>query len=174
MKAPNTPLTRILFTALATMMTAPVWAQMLPEISIRPANVDTVIAESLILPCNTAGSNRGLRIQISASRPANGVTVNTRAFTVSGHDRFRDNGVPPYNEDPHNGPVIYRHTGAATYTGNSTRWFRLAQFSGGMGSPCFRDDALISGDSVIEVVLMPGTGYTINPQMRTVRLTVRD
>ncbi len=160
-------------------MIPPAWAQqMLPEISIDYADgvsETQAFAETIVQPCNNTARG-GLPVQIRASRPANGVTVNTMAFTVSGYDRLRDHGVPPY-VDPsaqNGGPVVYRPSGAATYTGNSTGWFRLNQFSGGRGSPCFPNDVLITDDTVIEVVLMPGNGYTINPDMRSVRLTVED
>ncbi len=157
-------------------MSGPAMAQVLPEISIRHSDgitEDIAFAETIVQPCNST-SRGGLPVEMRASRGAQGVTVNTMAFLVSGHNRLFDVNVPVYISPTNEGPVVFRSRGAATYTGNSTNWFRLSQFSGGAGSPCFPDDRLITDDSVIEVVLMPGNGYTINPDMRSVLLTVED
>ena len=147
-------------------------AQGLPEISIRIETAFQNIAETVVQSCTS--ETGGLPVEIRASRGAQGVTVNTLAYTVSGYNRLYDRNVPVYISPNNQGPVVFRSRGAATYTGNSTNWFRLAAFSGGAGSPCFPDDLLITGESVIQVVLMPGTGYTINPDMRSVLINVDD
>ena len=152
------------------LIAAPVRAQVLPEISLRADPLfQAGYAESAVICNSTSG---GLQVQIRASRPANGVTVNTYAYTVSGYDRLRNHGVVAYLEDGET--LTYRSRGAATYTGNSTSWFSLAEFSDGAGSPCFPNDKLITSDSVIRVVLLPGAGYTINPDMRQVETIVKD
>ncbi len=114
-------------------------------------------------------------VEIKASQGAQGVTVNVMAHTVSGYDRFRNLGVPVYlNESGLYQYGVYRLRTAATYTTNSTDWMDLNSFSNNRGSPCFKNDNLITGPSVIRVVLLRGTGYTINPQMRMVEVNIRD
>ncbi len=108
-------------------------------------------------------------VQIKASQDASGVTVNVMAHTVSGHDRFRDLGVPAYVNRG-----VYRSRTTATFASNSTSWVDLNSLSGNTGSPCFPDDNLITGESVIRVVLLPGTGYTINPNMRMAEVVIWD
>ncbi len=145
----------------------PTMAQVLPEISLRITPLYNPANESLV-------SNNGLQVQIRASRGAQGVSVNVFAHTVSGHDRFRNYGVPAYIEQ--GSRTVYRQRSRATYTSNSTDWMSLGDFNGGRGagSPLFPNDLLVTGDSVVRVILMPGTGYTINPNMRSVDVTVRD
>ncbi len=108
-------------------------------------------------------------VQIKANRDANGVTVNVIAHTVSGHDRFRNFGVPAYVDRG-----VYRSRTTATFASNTTAWVHLNSLSGNTGSPCFPNDHLITGDSVIRVVLLPGTGYTINLDMRMVEVVIQD
>ncbi len=147
----------------------PTAAQVLPEISLRITPGYSVTNESLIGRCAV---DNGLPAQIRASSNAQGVSVNIFAYTVSGHDRFRDYGVPAYMEGSR---AVYRQRSQARYTSNNTNWADLNSSSfSGAGSPCFADDLLITGDSVVRVVLMRGTGYTINPNMRSVDITVRD
>ena len=136
------------------------------------------IGEGALQPCNR--SSGGLPVQIRASRNAQGVTVNILAYTVSGFDRFWNRNVPPWIEDtPENSPLVYRTRSTPTYTGTSTGWFSLNRFpdssnTPNSGSPCFPDDNLIAGISEVKVVLMPGTGYTINPDMREVIVNITD
>ncbi len=47
-------------------------------------------------------------VEIQASSSANGVTVNTMAFTASGHDRFFDLNVPTYISPINRGSVVFR------------------------------------------------------------------
>ncbi len=97
-------------------------------------------------------------VEIKASQGAQGVTVNVIAHTVSGYDRFRNLGVPAYlNESGNFQYGVYRQRTAATYTTNSTDWTDLNSFSNNTGSPCFKNDNLITGSSVVRVVLLPGT-----------------
>ncbi len=153
--------------AVTMVIAVPTMAQVLPEISLRITPQFNPSNESLV-------SNNGLQVQIRASRGAQGVSVNVFAHTVSGHDRFRNHGVPAYIEQ--GSRTVYRQRSRATYTSNSTDWMSLGDFNGGRGagSPLFPDDLLVTGDSVVRVILMPGTGYTINPNMRSVDITVRD
>ncbi len=145
-------------------------AQVLPEISLRITPGYAITNESLIGRCTV---DNGLPAQIRASSNAQGVSVNIFAHTVSGHDRFRDYGVPAYIEQGSN--TVYRQRSQARYTNNNTNWAELnSSLFSGAGSPCFADDLLITGNSVVRVFLMPGTGYTINPNMRSVDITVRD
>ena len=147
----------------------PTMAQGLPEISLQITPQFDPTNESYV-------SNNGLPAQIRASSNAQGVSVNVFAHTVSGYDRFRNPGVRAYI-DPSSSDV-YRQRSQATYTDNSTAWEQLGDtggsFSNGAGSPVFPNDLLVTGNSVVRVILMPGTGYTINPNMRSVDITVRD
>ncbi len=149
------------------MLATPAGAQVLPEISLRVTPGFGIINESTVGRCN---SGSGFSVGIRASSDAEGVTVNILAHTVSDHDRFRDYGVPAYIETT---PAVYRSR--TQVTSPTTLWAELnsSTFSG-MGSPCFADDLLITGSSVVRVILMPGTGYTVNPDMRSVDITVRD
>ena len=145
----------------------PTMAQVLPEISLRIVSGFSVVNESPVGRCDTSN---GLPVQIRASSNPQGVRVNIFAYTVSGHDRFKNYGVPAYIERT---PAVYRQRSQVSYTSNMTGWAELNSF-GGTGSPCFPDDLLITGSSVVRVVLMRGAGYTINPNMRSVDITVRD
>ncbi len=142
-------------------------AQVLPEISLRIVSGFSIINESLVGRCDISN---GLPVQIRASSNPQGVRVNIFAYTVSGHDRFKNYGVPAYIERT---PAVYRQRSQVSYTSNMTGWAELNSF-GGTGSPCFPDDLLITGSSVVRVVLMRGAGYTINPNMQSVDITVRD
>ncbi len=172
---PPPPLAKLASVLLLAVLATPAGAQTLPEISLR---VDTgsyhgVYNESLVSQCNIPSG--GMPVEIRASQGAQGVTVNVMAHTVSGYDRFRNLGVPAYlNESGNFQYGVYRQRTAATYTTNSTDWTDLNSFSNNTGSPCFKNDNLITGPSVVRVVLLPGTGYTINPQMRMVELSIRD
>ncbi len=131
------------------------------------------VAETLILPCNA--NSGGLPVEIQASSGAQGVTVNLMAFHVSGYNRLYDRNVPVHltpNQDASN---VYRSQTSITYTGNSTAWWRLNAFSSdNTASLCFPNDRLITGESTIRVVIMGGSGYTINPNMSAVDIRVND
>ncbi len=144
---------------------------LLPEISLRITPGFRITNESLVGGCDISN---GLPAQIRASSSAQGVSVNIFAHTVSGHDRFRNHGVPAYIDTSRRAVPVYRQRTQARYTDSSTAWAELSSFGNGTGSPCFADDLLITGDSVVRVILMPGAGYTINPNMRSVDITVRD
>ena len=131
-------------------------AQVLTAISLRLApGAEGVYSEGIVACTGTIG---GLSVQIRTSRGAQGVTVNTLAYTVSSYNRLRNHNVQAFLENRET--LAYRFRGAATYTGNSTAWFWLAAFGNGAGSPCFPDGKLITSDSVIRVVLMPATRST--------------
>ncbi len=82
--------------------------------------------------------------------------------------------MPTYISPANMGTAVFRSEGKATYTGNSTGWHSLARFGPGAGSPCFPDDRLIIGESTVVVILMPGTGYTVNPALREVQIMITD
>ncbi len=159
---------RIFLALAAVLAAAPALAQV-PEISLRIDPGFGITNESKVGICD---STNGLPAEIKASSNAQGVSVNIFAYTVSGYDRFRDHGIPAYIEP--RSKVVYRQRSQATYTNNMTTWQDLSAFGDGTGSPCFPNDLLVTGDSVVRVVLMGGMGYTINPNMRSVDITVRD
>ena len=162
------PLAKLTALLLLAVLATPAGAQVLPEISLRINPGYAITNESLVAGCDISN---GLPVQIQASSNANGVAVNIFAHTVSGHDRFRDYGVPAYIDPGQRNKKIYRSR--TQVTSPTTLWAELNSF-GGTGSPCFADDLLITGSSVVRVILMPGTGYTVNPNMRSVDITVRD
>ena len=154
-------------------LAGPALAQVLPEISIQIApGFQNGFSEGSIKPCNNARG--GLPVQIHTSSGAQGVTANTLAYTVSGHDRLYDVRAPAHISPANEGPAVYRSRGAASHTSNSTGWFPLAAFGSGAGSPCFPDDRPITGGGIVKVIPMPGAGHAINPDMREVEPTVHD
>ena len=165
------PLAKLASVLLLAVLATPAGAQALPEISLQITDFAKMAgrtAESLVgNSCERIDG--GMPVQIKASQDARNVTVNVIAHTVSGHDRFRNFGVPAYvNQD------VYRPRTTATFANITTSWVHLNSSSSNTGSPCFPDDNLITGDSVIRVVLLPGSGYTINPNMRMAEVVIRD
>jgi len=130
------------------------------------------IAETLIHNCNQLQG--GLPVEIKASRDPGGVTVNIIAYHVSGYNRLYDRNVPVWLTPGQDASNVYRSRTSITYTNNSTNWRRLNSSSNRTASLCFPDDRLITGPSTMRVALMGGSGYTINPNMPTVDITVTD
>ncbi len=96
------------------------------------------------------------------------VRLNLMAVTVSGPDRLRDYGVPAYQASG-SAEINTRTTFQASL--RTSYRIRLAP-SGQL--ICWGDDKIQSDASVIRVMLMPGSGYMIDPNKRWVDYTIFD
>lgn len=131
-------------------------------------------AETLIHACSRIQEGLPIEIKRTAVGP-NSVTVNLLAYTISGHNRIYDYNVPEYLKPSQDASNVYRSRTSITYSGTSTAWWRLnALSSDNTASLCFPDDRLITGESMIRVVLMGGSGYTVNPDMAAVDVRIND
>ena len=153
-------------------MTAPAGAQMLPTAEFGPGTV--------ALTNNCAGntcqedstnswgphclSQFGLRL---TPAPTQDTEVRVIALTRSGHRRFYDYGVDVYLDDP-NDPI--RSSTTVTITAGDSSYSGLQT-----ADPiCWADDHLVTGDSEVEVVIVGGAGYQVNPAANSFTVTITE
>ncbi|MCY4304152.1 MAG: hypothetical protein OXC62_05140 [Aestuariivita sp.] len=164
-------LTTSLAVALMT-MAAPARAQILPTAEFGPANPVSLTNNCSGNTCPEDSTNRyghclsqfGLRL-----RPAPTQNTEVRVLTVtrSGHRRFYDYGVDVYMDDPadpiRSSTTVTINAGNSSYAGLQTN-----------NPVCWADDHLVTGDSEIEVVIVGGAGYQVNPAANSFTVTITE
>ncbi|MCY4226604.1 MAG: hypothetical protein OXF20_02710 [Gammaproteobacteria bacterium] len=120
--------------------------------------------------CTQAGQNISIGIGISEGSiaPPTDLTVRVLALTRSGHDRFRDYGVPVYIDETDTRTI--RSLATVTIPAGSDS--KLSPQS--MDPICWKNDHLDTGDSEVEIVIVGGTGYRVNPARNSLSFTIRE
>ncbi len=100
--------------------------------------------------------------------PTSDLTVRLIALTRSGHRRLYDYGVPVYLDEDDTRTI--RSSTTVTIPAGSTS-FHPAQSQDPI---CWKNDHLDTGDSVVEVVMVGGAGYRVNPVGNSVTFTIEE
>ena len=100
--------------------------------------------------------------------PSTGLTVRVLALTRSGHDRLRDYGVPVYLDEMDTRTI--RSSTTRIIPANSSSYLP-AQATDPI---CWRNDHLDTGDSEVEVVIVGGAGYRVNPAKNSIIFTITE
>ena len=116
------------------------------------------------------GNNISIGIGISEGSiaPPTDLTVRVLALTRSGHDRFRDYGVPVYIDETDTRTI--RSLATVTIPAGSDS--KLSPQS--VDPICWKNDHLDTGDSEVEIVIVGGTGYRVNPAANSLSFTIRE
>ena len=118
--------------------------------------------------CKQGDGNISIGIGISEGSipPPTDIEVRVLARTLSGHDRFRDYGVPVYiDEDDER---VIRSLATVTIPAGS-----MTKLSPQSVDPiCWKNDYLVTGDSEVEIVIVGGVGYRVNPNRNSLRFTI--
>ncbi len=94
--------------------------------------------------------------------------VRVLAWTRSGHDRFRDYGVPIYIDETDTRTI--RSSATVTIPAGSDTLLSPQT----MDPICWRNDHLDTGDSVVEIVIVGGAGYRVDPTRNSLRFTIKE
>ncbi|MCY4148537.1 MAG: hypothetical protein OXF73_04155 [Gammaproteobacteria bacterium] len=148
------------FTAalVAVLMAGQVMAQGTPTVSLRIYNVGNPNMASEDQDC-TNGPGRPY-IQLSSSQAATVSRIRVLAYTVSGHNRLYDYGVPVYIEPGSEGTQYALSLSETMQTFSVGSWNSAGTGAAGTAI-CWPDDTLVTGDSEVEVVLLAGSGYLV-------------
>ncbi|MCY4151260.1 MAG: hypothetical protein OXE94_03360, partial [Aestuariivita sp.] len=154
-------------------MTAPAGAQMLPTAEFGPSNPLALTNNCAGNTCQEDSTNSwgphclpqfGLRL---TPAPTQDTEVRVFALTRSGHRRFYDYGVDVYLDDPTD-PI--RSSTTVTINANDPSYSGLQT-----ADPiCWADDHLVTGDSEVEVVIVGGAGYQVNPAANSFTVTITE
>ena len=172
----NKLMTAIAAALVAMVIAAPVaaqWAgptvQMLANANNRCANGCNEDDQAACLQTNLAIAV-GVGFDGNMTSPT-ALNVRVLARTRSGHDRFRDYGVPVWinGDDPR---TINSLTAVPVPANDQTMY--PAQTNGSPGPLCWKDDYLVTGDSEVEVFIVGGSGYWVNPASNSIRFTIKE
>ncbi len=108
----------------------------------------------------------GIGIIEGSIAPPTDIEVRVLAVTRSGHDRFRDYGVPIYIDEMDE--RVIRSSATVTIPAGDTT--KLSPQS--VDPICWRNDHLDTGDSEVEIVIVGGVGYRVNPTRNSLRFTI--
>ena len=100
------------------------------------------------------------------------LNVRVLAWTRSGHDRLRDYGVPVWI-DENRSPDDQRSLTTVPVPANDQTMYSV-QTTGSPGPLCWKDDHLVTGDSEVEIFIVGGSGYWVNPASNSVRFTIKE
>ena len=171
----NKLMTAIAAALVAMVISAPVVAQVGPTVQIiggpqnRCANGCNEDDQAACLATNL-GLSAGVGYEGNMTSPT-ALDVRVLARTRSGHDRFRDYGVPVWINGDDDRTI--RSLTTVTIPANS-REMRAVQTHGSPGPLCWKDDYLVTGDSEVEVFIVGGSGYWVNPASNSVRFTIKE
>ncbi len=143
------------------------WAQSVPTISLRVFSMHTVNED---VRCTNHFPDAPL-IQLIADRAATVNEVRVVAYTQSGHNRLYDYNVPVYVEP--NSQHYARSSHTDNYSFDGVNWLNVGTRDDETAI-CWQDDTLATGDSVVEVFLVNGSGYRVNPNMNRGTFTITD
>ena len=159
---------------MATLIAAPVAAQVGPAVQIVGGAINRCsdgCNEDDQAACARTNLNMAVGVGFDGNMTSpTALDVRVLARTRSGHDRLRDYGVPIFIDE--DDPRTIRSLTTVNIPAN-TRVLRSVQRSGSPGPLCWKDDYLVTGDSEVEVFIVGGSGYWVNPASR-VRFTIKE
>jgi len=120
--------------------------------------------------CTQGGQNISIGVGISEGSitPPTDLEVRVLALTRTGHNRLRDYGVPIYMDETDTRTI--RSLATVTIPAGSD-----TKLSPQSSDPiCWRNDHLDTGDSVVEIVIVNGAGYRVNPTQNSLTFTIRE
>ncbi len=94
--------------------------------------------------------------------PTTDTEVRLIALTRSGHNRLYDYGVPVYVDETDT-RMIRSSTMVTIPAGDSSFW---------PSNICWRNDHLVTGDSEVEIVIVGGAGYRVDPARNSLVFTI--
>ena len=110
----------------------------------------------------------GIGISDGSIAPPTDIEVRVLAWTRSGHDRFRDYGVPIYIDETDT--RVIRSSATVTIPAGSTS--KLSPQT--MDPICWRNDFLDTGDSEVEIVIVGGNNYRVDPLRNSLVFTIKE
>ena len=167
----NTPplefLTALVAALMALLMAVPAWAQV-PTVGMSgfTANQCAGGCPEQNTACTQANINIGVGVGFGNLTPRTDLEVRLLALTRSGHNRFRDYGVPVY-VDEDDSRVIRSLTTVTIPAGSDSN--HGVQISDPI---CWRNDHLVTGDSEVEIVIVGGAGYRVDPSRNGLVFTI--
>ena len=155
--------------ALVAMLSAPVAAQV-PTVEMLAGAINRCSngCPEAMTGCMQVDQNISIGIGIieGGIRPPTDIEVRVLAVTRSGHDRFRDYGVPIYIDETDTRTI--RSSATVTIPAGSD-----TKLSPQSTDPiCWKNDNLDTGDSEVEIVIVGGVGYRVNPNRNSLRFTI--
>ncbi len=172
---PYKSLTFLAAVLVATLMAAPVAAQV-PTVHMLASAINRCSdgCPEAMTGCLQVDQNISIGVGVGHrmwTAPTD-IEVRVLARTRSGHDRFRDYGVPIYIDETGDTDSTQPIRSSATVTIPAGSDTLLSPQT--MDPICWRNDHLDTGDSEVEIFIVGGAGYRVDPTRNSLRFTIKE